>query len=260
MVPGTESETRPMTAPERAPLGAALALLMALVALTGAHSPALVAVAVAVIGVAVGIAWPSLLELPSAPGTRLVVGGTGVLGAVGALLIAGRDGAVSAVIMVCAIGVFASFVHQMVRRERTRLTDSLTGTVAGVMLTGLGSCWVLAQVGAVDGGTTGLVAAIALGLAVTLLVDATALPTALRIVLATVLGTALTVYLAGVLAGVDPLPAAAVGLVTSVGACGAHLLLGSALMAKEPAASLAVAGAPVATVGVVTLMAVNLLA
>lgn len=249
-----------MTAPERAPLGAALALLMALVALTGAHSPTLVAVAVAVIGALVGVAWPSLLELPSPLGTRIVVGGTGVLGAVGALLIAGRDGAVSAVIIVCAVGVFASFVHQMMRRERTRLTDSLTGTVAGVMLTGLGSCWVLAQVAAVDKAATGLVAAIALGLAVTLLVDATGLPTAVRVVLATVLGTALTVFLAGALAGIELLPAAVAGLVTTVGACGAHLLLGSALMARRPAASLAVAGAPVATVGVVTLMAVNLLA
>lgn len=249
-----------MTAPERAPLGAALALLMALVALTGVHSPTLVAVAVAVIGALVGIAWPVLLELPSPLGTRIAVGGTGVLGAVGALLITGRDGAVSAVIIVCAIGVFASFVHQMMRRERTRLTDSLTGTVAGVMLTGLGSCWVLAQVAAVDKAATGLVAAIALGLAVTLLVNATGLPTAVRVVLATVLGTALTVFLAGALAGIELLPAAAAGLVTTVGACGAHLLLGSALMARQPAASLAVAGAPVATVGVVTLMAVNLLA
>ena len=118
----------------------------------------------------------------------------------------------------------------------------------------------LAQVAAVDKAATGLVAAIALGLAVTLLIDATGPPTAVRVVLATVLGTALTVYLAGALAGIEPLPAAVAGLVTTVGACGAHLLLGSALMAGRPAASLAVAGAPVATVGVVTLMAVNLLA
>lgn len=248
-----------MTAPERAPLGAALALLMALVALTGPLSPTLVALTVALLGVLVGIAWPDLLELPSAPGTRLVVAGTGVLGALFSLVGAERTGAVAAVIMVCAVGVFASFVHQMVRRERTRLTDSLTGTVAGVMLTGLGSCWVLAQSDAVGTGRTGLVAAIALGLAVTLLAGAAPMPSLPRLLLAALLGTAVITLLAGVLAGVGPVPAAATGLVTTVGASGSHLLLGSSLMARRPSASLAVAGAPVATVGVMTLLAVNLL-
>lgn len=248
-----------MTAPERAPLGAALALLMALVALTGPLSPTLVALTVAVLGVLVGVAWPDLLELPSAPGTRLVVAGTGVLGALFSLVVAERTGAVAAVIMVCAVGVFASFVHQMVRRERTRLTDSLTGTVAGVMLTGLGSCWVLAQSDAVGMGRTGLVAAIALGLAVTLLAGAAPMPSLPRLLLAALLGTAVITLLAGVLAGVGPVPAAAAGLVTTVGASGSHLLLGSSLMARRPSASLAVAGAPVATVGVMTLLAVNLL-
>lgn len=248
-----------MTAPERAPLGAALALLMALVALTGPLSPTLVALTVALLGVLVGIAWPDLLELPSAPGTRLVVAGTGVLGALFSLVVAERTGAVAAVIMVCAVGVFASFVHQMVRRERTRLTDSLTGTVAGVMLTGLGSCWVLAQSDAVGTGRTGLVAAIALGLAVTLLAGAAPMPSLPRLLLAALLGTAVITLLAVVLAGVGPVPAAATGLVTTVGASGSHLLLGSSLMARRPSASLAVAGAPVATVGVMTLLAVNLL-
>lgn len=248
-----------MIAPERAPLGAALALLMALVALTGPLSPTLVALTVALLGVLVGIAWPDLLELPSAPGTRLVVAGTGVLGALFSLVVAERTGAVAAVIMVCAIGVFASFVHQMVRRERTRLTDSLTGTVAGVMLTGLGSCWVLAQSDAVGTGRTGLVAAIALGLAVTLLAGAAPMPSLPRLLLAALLGTAVITLLAGVLAGVGPVPAAVTGLVTTVGASGSHLLLGSSLMARKPSASLAVAGAPVATVGVMTLLAVNLL-
>lgn len=248
-----------MTAPERAPLGAALALLMALVALTGGPSIMLVAVVVALIAVLVGIGWPVLLELPSVLGTRLVVAGTGVLGALLTHLLAGGEGAVAAVVMVCAIGVLASFLHQMMRRRRTRLTDSLTGTVAGVMLTGLACCWVLAQAGALDRGLTGLVAAMALGLAVTLLVGAAPRPATARTLLAVVLGAGLTVFLAGVLTPVGVIPAAVVGLVTALGAHGAHQLLGSTLMAREPAASLAVAGAPVTTVGVVALVAVNLL-
>lgn len=248
-----------MTAPERLPLGAALALLLAVVTLTGTHSPALVAVAVALLGVLIGIAWPDLLELPSPVGTRIVVAGTGVLAAALPPLLPEPISALSAVVIVCAVGVFASFAHQMFRAERDRLTSSLTGTVAGVMLTGLGGCWVLAQSEALSTGSTGLVTAIVVGLTAALLLNATGLPTVPRILLAAAVGTATTVLLAGLLAGIAPLIAALIGLVTAVGACGAHLLLGSSLMGKEPVPSLAVAAAPVATAGVVAQLAVNLL-
>ena len=75
-----------MTAPERAPLGAALALLMAVVSLTGSVSPVLMAVSVGLLSLLIGIAWPTLLELPSPAGTRAVVAGTGILGALVAVL------------------------------------------------------------------------------------------------------------------------------------------------------------------------------
>ena len=76
-----------MTAPERAPLGAALALLLALVSLTGPLSPVLMATSVALFGLLIGISWPGLLELPSAIGTRVVVAGTGIGGALVAVLV-----------------------------------------------------------------------------------------------------------------------------------------------------------------------------
>src|SRR5690625_4561053 len=119
-----------MSAPERAPLGAALAMLLTVVSLTGAHSPVLMAGAIGVLSVLLAISWPELLELPSAIGTRLVMGAAGIAGA-GLALLTGQDvtGA-SAVVMVCGAGVFAAFVHQMLRRDRHRLTASLTGTVS----------------------------------------------------------------------------------------------------------------------------------
>ncbi|WP_114853572.1 hypothetical protein [Brachybacterium sp. YJGR34] len=248
-----------MTAPERAPLGAALALLLMLVSLTGALSPLLMALAVALLALLIGIAWPTLLELPSALGTRIVVIAAGVLGALASIVAPERVPAISAVVMVCAVGVFASFAHQMVRRDRRGLTASLTGTVAGVFVSALAATWVIAQANAVEHGGTSLITAIAAGLGATLLLDATSLPGRLRFTLSAVAGTAVTAVLAVVLAGISPLLAVPVGLVTAIAAASAHLLVGSSLVAKEPVPSLAVAAVPVATVGVLAHLVVTLL-
>ncbi|MGO1284123.1 MAG: hypothetical protein ACTHUU_03320 [Brachybacterium sp.] len=248
-----------MTAPERAPLGAALALLMAVVSLTGSVSPVLMAVSVGLLSLLIGIAWPTLLELPSPTGTRAVVAGTGILGALVAVLSPERFTPISGVVMVCAAGVFASFVHQMLRRERRELTESLTGTVAGAFVSGIAASWVIAQSGAIADGSGALVTAMAVGLATTLLLNTAPLPAAPRLVLSILAGAAMTAVLAVSLAGVAPLFAAVAGLVTAIGAGCAHLLAGSPLVAKEPIPSLAVAAVPVATVGVVAHLMVLLL-
>ncbi|ACU86347.1 hypothetical protein FM106_26590 [Brachybacterium faecium] len=248
-----------MTVPERAPLGAALALLLAVVSLTGPLSPVLMAVAVGLLALLIGLAWPSLLELPSPGGTRAVVSGTGILGALVTVLVPERFTPLSGVVMVCAIGVFASFAHQMLRSERRELTESLTGTIAGVFVSGIAACWVLAQSAALDSASGSVVTAIAAGLAATLLMNSTPLPSLLRFVLAALLGVAVTTLLAVSLAGVLPLLAVVIGLVTAIGAGCAHLLTGSSLVSREPAPSLAVAAVPVATVGVVAHLAVLLL-
>ncbi|GAA4522398.1 hypothetical protein GCM10023160_10750 [Brachybacterium paraconglomeratum] len=249
-----------MTAPERAPLGAALALLMSVVSLTGTISPALMAATVALLSLLIGLAWPTLLELPSPGGTRLVVAGTGILGALVTVLAPERFTPISGVVMVCAAGVFASFVHEMLRSERRELTESLTGTVAGVFVVGIAACWVIAQTGAVAADAGMLVTAISAGLAGTLLLNTTPLPTAVRFLVSTLVGTAVTAVLAVTLAGIAPLFAVGAGLVTAIGASSAHLLVGSSLVAKEPVPSLAVAAVPVATVGVVAHLLVLLLA
>jgi hypothetical protein len=247
-----------VTAPERAPLGAALALLLALVSLTGALSPLLMAISIALLGLLIGIAWPELLELPSPRGTRLVVAGTGIGGALVAILVPERLTPVSALVMLCAIGVFASFVHQMLRRDRRDLTSSLTGTVAGVFLAGLAASWVIAQGDAQASGSAEVVTAVAAGLAATLLLDSTPLPPLPRIVVSVLAGAALTGLLAVSLAGLALPIAAALGAATAIGASSAHLLVGSSLVAHEPVPSLAVAAVPVATVGVLSHLAITL--
>lgn len=248
-----------MTSPERAPLGAALAMLLALTTLTGAPSPILVAAVTAFGSLLVGFGWPALLEIPSALGTRLIVCATGVAGAGLALISGTRVDPLSAVVMVIACGVLGSFIHQMLRRERHDLTHSLTGTVAGVMLTGFGSCWVLAQATAVDLGHAGIVTAIAAGLAGALLLDTTAVPARPRLLLSVLAGSAITAALAMSLAAVGVWAALALGAVTTVAAVGAHQLLASLIVSREPGASLAVESSPVVTAGVIALVAATLL-
>ena len=188
-----------------------------------------------------------------------MVAGTGILGALVAVLSPERVTPLSGVVMVCATGVFASFVHQMLRRERRELTESLTGTVAGAFVSGIAASWVIAQSGAIADGSGVLVTAMAVGLATTLLLNTAPLPVAPRLVLSILAGAAVTAVLAVSLAGVAPLFAAVAGLVTAIGAGCAHLLAGSPLVAKEPVPSLAVAAVPVATVGVVAHLMVLLL-
>lgn len=248
-----------MTAPERAPLGAALALLLTLISLTGAVSPALMAVGVGLLALLVGIAWPELLELPASRGTAVVISAVGIAGAVLAVSSPERITPMSGVVMICAVGVFAAFVQQMLRPDRRDLTASLTGTVAGVFVSGIGACWALAQTEAMATGRSGLVAAVAAGLAATLLLNSTSLPAWARVPLSFLAGTAVTAVLALYLVGIDPIYALTAGALVAVGAGCAHMLVGSSLVAKMPVASLAVGAVPVATVGVVAHLGVILI-
>lgn len=247
-----------MTAPERAPLGAALALLLALVSLTGALSPILMSAAVAAMAVLIGIAWPALLELPSATGTRIVVAGTGVVGALVTAIAPERIAPLSGLVMVCAIGVFGAFVHQMLRRHRRELTASLTGTVAGVLVAGISTCWAIAQASAAADGGSAVLTAIAAGLAAVLLLNAVPVPVLPRLAVAVLVGAAVTTAMAAVLAGIALPVAAGIGLVSAIGGGSAHLLVGSSLTARDAVPSLAVGAVPVATVGVVAHLALAL--
>ena len=248
-----------MSAPERAPLGAALAMLLTVVSLTGAHSPVLMAGAIGVLSVLLAISWPELLELPSPVGTRLVMGASGIAGAGLALLTGQEVTGPTAVVMVCGAGVFAAFVHQMLRRDRHRLTASLTGTVSGVFIATISACWVLAQAQAVADGATGVVTAISAGLAGALLLNTLPVGALARLLLAVVGGTGVTVLVAASLTGLNPLLMVGIGVVVTVSASSAQLLLGSSLVSAEPVPSLAPAAGSVATVGVVAHVVITML-
>ncbi|MCL6422399.1 hypothetical protein Bequi_03200 [Brachybacterium sp. JHP9] len=248
-----------MIASERTPLGAALAVLLALVALTGPHSAALMAALMCLLSIMIGIGWPDLLELASPRGTRIVVAGTGVLAALLTLGTASTDAPLGSVVIACALGIFGAFAHQMVRRERDGLSASLTSTIAGVMLTGISATWVLAQAEATTGSEARMLAACGAGLAITLLITATGLPRLLRLALAVLASAGATAVLMPALTSATWPLGMLVGALLGVGAGGVHLLLGSVLVAKEPLPSLTVAAAPVATIGMVALLAARLL-
>lgn len=248
-----------MNPPTRAPLGAALALLLCVASLAGATGVPIVTGIVLVVVLMVAIGWPDLFELPSARGTRIVVALTGIGGALLSAMPPGGFGPMLGVATVCAAAVFAAFVHQMLRPERTALTASLTGTVAGAMLTGLAGCWIRAQAtAAADPVAAGVVTASTAGLCAALLILTVPGRGAIVAPLAIASSAAVSALVLLALPGPSPLVGALAGLAVGVGASGAHVLLGSTLVAREPAPSLAVAAAPVATAGVIVLLAARL--
>lgn len=250
-----------MTPPARAPLGAALALLLALASLCGGAASAIVAVVAVALVLLVAAGWPVLLELPSALGTRIVMAATGLVGVLAALSPPAALSPMASIASVCALGVFASFVHQMLRRRRSELTASLTGTVAGVVLTGLVGCWVQAvRAVETDGASLAAVTACAVALAAALVVLEAPLPAPLAAGGAVVVATAvaLLVLVTGP-GGASALLAIAAGAMSGVAAAASHRLLASLLVARDPLPSLAVAATPVATAGVIVLLAARLL-
>ncbi|GAB2540147.1 hypothetical protein [Brachybacterium huguangmaarense] len=242
----------------RAPLGAALAVLVALSVL--AASPLLVAVVTCGIVVMVAMGWPELLELPSRRGTRAVMVLTGIAGVAMALWSPGSFSPVEGIATVAALGVFASFVHQMLRPDRSDLTASLTGTASGALLTGLSACWVQASaLIATDAAQRSELAACAVILAVVLALLAPPLHPVVTssVAVLAAIGTAAVLLPA---AGTALLPSLVAGAVIGAGTAATHRLLSSLLLAREPVPSLTVAAAPVATAGVVVLLVARLVA
>ncbi len=248
-----------MTPPARAPLGAALALLLALASLCGGAAPAIVAVVAVVLVLMVAAGWPVLLELPSARGTRIVMAATGIVSVLAALTSPSGLGPMASIASACALGVFASFVHQMLRRHRSELTASLTGTVAGVVLTGLTGCWVQAvRAVETDGASLGALTACAVALAAALVVLETPLPVPLTTPAAVVVASAVALLVTGP-GDASALLAIAAGAMIGVAGAASHRLLATLLLARDPLPSLAVAATPVATAGVIVLLAARML-
>ncbi|MGQ4537587.1 hypothetical protein ACUH94_03515 [Dermabacteraceae bacterium P7074] len=242
----------------RTPLGAALGLLIALAVIVGGgYAVYLVALTCAFVIVMLTSGWPDLLELPTPRSTRLVMALTGIAGLVVALSTSVANAA-AGIALVMVFAVFASFLQQMLRPERSQLTESLTGTVTGAILAALSAGWMEA-VHASAG--IGLIVTAASALVATSFVLALPLPGVAAVPSAIFAGTlvpAFTSYF--LLPSEHPLLiGAGVGAVIACLSVAITYLLSTVFRAREARAVLTNACAPVAVTGFVVFLAVRMI-
>ena len=246
-----------MTPSERAPLTGACALALAAAMALPVYSGETLAGILALFVVLMCVSWPRLLELPSRTGSAIIMALAG-LGPLALALIFGTMGLASKLVIVIAVSLFLSFAHEMLRRERSRLTLSISGTASGALITTLTviwlKCWSLASTN--GPATVGFLLAMTMGLALGTLFLALPLPAAARVSGAITLG-ALT---SGFLGWALHYPPSIIAMSTLAGTvlCTAALfvffLLSRVIGASDPRQSLAVAIAPIALTGILALL------
>lgn len=246
-----------MTPSERAPLTGACALALAAAMSLPALSEEVLAGILGMFVVLLCVSWPHLLELPSRTGSGIIMALAG-LGSLGLALALGTTGLTTKLVIVIAIALFLSFAHEMLRRERSRLTLSISGTASGALITTLTVTWLKGWALASANGpaTVGFLLAMTMGLALGTLCLALPLPSAGRVSCAIVIGAATSGLLAWAL-GYSPL---IIAMSTLAGAvlCTASLfvffLLSRVIGAADPRESLAVAISPIALTGILALL------
>ncbi len=122
---------------------AAVSLLIGLLAIVGI-GPVGMMFAVAVFS----ISWPILLELPAPRGASLVIGLAGA-GAILSVALTTTEPRLRWMVLPLAFSLVAAIVHQLFRRERGQLVESLAGEVAGsLVVMGLAAPLALPETGA----------------------------------------------------------------------------------------------------------------
>ncbi|MCB7136289.1 hypothetical protein [Cellulosimicrobium marinum] len=145
------------------------ACLAAGVAVAAFFGPLPLAAASAALALIVAIGWPRLLDIPVHGGTRIVIGLAGV-GAVAATAATRGEPALRHLPVVLALAVVLAFVAELLRRDgRPRLTESLIGTVSGIVVATSCAGWI--ATGRTDAGAS-LVVTCAVALAVASAVSA----------------------------------------------------------------------------------------
>jgi iron complex transport system permease protein len=235
----------------RAPLASMLGILLAVAAVAGGGlSDLLVAACVLLVVLLLALGWAPLLDLPDRRGTTVVLGLVG-LGTTAATVADGIAGTTTITALATAFGIFLAFAQQMVRHERSRLTESLSGTVLGVLLVASSSGWVAAEQSARE---PALLVAAAGALAAAHLVLSLPPRPVLRTALAVLAGTAVATGTALLTGQLPVVLAALLGAALSTTAAALHFLLSPSPRADEPRAVLAGAAAPVALAGLLVLV------
>ena len=243
-----------MDASTRAVITAVLAALVAATAF-GQDLPALaqygripVVVAAAVLALLIAVGWPLLLGLPNLIGSSAVI----ALGGIGAVItVTATRGQpfLRELPVVVALGILLCFVNELARQDgRTRLVDSVAGSVTGLLVATAAAGWVGA-VRAPDG--TALVVSGAVALAVAAAVSAVPLGGMLGPLVtsggAVVAGAAVGAVMPelGLAAG------AMLGLGTGILVSALHVMFDRVRALKSRLASMTVIVLPVALSGIV---------
>ena len=223
--------------------------LAALVALSAYSGTAVLAAAVALVVLCAALGWPALFGLPGPRGSGAAVAVAGWAGIALALAVQDRVRPLAWFAALLAFAVLLAFAREMVRPvPRDGLVESLTGTLAGEVVTVLAAGWLLVPRTAL--GSAGvLVAATA--------VAAARLPAALPWSGAVTGWAGLVVgTVAAAVVGRLAIPSqfgagVLVGVAVAAVAAGLDRLLSGALDRRGAATLIASAAAPVAASGVV---------
>jgi hypothetical protein len=210
----------------------------------------------ALLAAAVAVGWPGLANLPDTKGSAMVIGLTGV-GAVAVVHASAVRADLRSLAVVFATSVLLTFINELLRRDgRTRLVESVTGTVTGSMLAVSAAGWVACG-RLLDGQQLTVAAAVALACAGAVsAVHLEAWLTTLMIVLAgAVSGTVMGLIFSTEDPALTGLAGLAMGLLVAVMHALFHPMV--ALRSKVPAVSAAVI--PVAVGGMVIYVASRVL-
>ncbi|GAA4360858.1 hypothetical protein GCM10023145_36700 [Angustibacter luteus] len=229
-----------------------LAGLLALGAYAG--SVGLVVAALVTVGL-LAWGWPALVDLPSPRGTTTVLALAGTA-AVLSVALADAEPRLEWLALALAGAVVAEFVHQLLRRDgRPRLVESVSGTIAGVVVLGSVSA-VLALVDAPAGAAGVLTWAVCVAVALLVLLA----PVSSRLIM----GLAMVVAAAvGALLGTALDDGTALAGAVCGGLCAAVALVLHRLLSVLPAAGrapgwLALSAAPLASSGMVAYVVLRL--
>ena len=155
--PGAQAPRVPAPVP-RLPLlaqGVSAAVVGGVLALAAVPGASVLAVALLLGQVLLALALFELLVTPGGRGAALVAG---LAALAGNLLVLRGTGEVDALAGVCGLALVGALLHQLVRRARARVTESLAGTLLAVVLVVSAAC--LLGLRRLDGGGAAVVAAL----------------------------------------------------------------------------------------------------
>lgn len=235
-----------MSVSTRAVTTAALAALVAAASYVQPRPLPLVG-AVVVLVVLVALGWPSLLRLPASGSTRVVVALCG-LGGAGAVYFAQGEPVLRHLPMVLAGAVVLAFIAQMLRRDgRPQLTESVSGTVAGVVVAISAAGWIAAARS--DAGAA-LVVTSAVALAVAAAVSALPVRGWVALGISAVAAVVVGGAAGTLLPNIDTVSGLWCGLVAGIVVGALHLLLERLPARGARLAGLSAAALPVAVCGI----------